>query len=95
MIPISSVVLFGTLDLKYVEVRSNEPFLCLHKKGEKKDDMLNQSFVCREQKTDSGCRIFSSFAGLLLLGFFFSLNFWLPAAEFPLLTLSLCHIATG
>lgn len=57
--------------------------------------MLDQTCLCREPKTDckSGCRIFLSFAGLLLLGFF-SLNFWLPAAEFPLLT-SLCHIATG
>lgn len=59
--------------------------------------MLNQTCLCKEPKTGckSGCRIFLSFAGLLLLGFFFSLKFWLPAAEFPLLTLSLCHTATG
>lgn len=59
--------------------------------------MLEQVCLQREPRTGciSGCRNVLSFTGLLLLWFFFSVNFWLPAAEFPLLTLSLCHIATG
>lgn len=57
--------------------------------------MPDQTCLCRGPKTGckSDCRIILRFAGLLLLGFFFSLSIWLPATGFPLLTLSLCHIA--
>lgn len=70
-------------------------FLCTYR-NQKKDGMPDQTCLCRGPKTGckSGCRVFLRFAGLLLLGFF-SLSIWLPATGFPLLTLSLCHIAVG